>query len=692
MKQIILLVFVISFGLAQNASITINCDQELGSVNTKLLGTNIVNDLNADYILSSNFLSRINALKDAPVRWPGGNNACIYNWKIDGDFRDTLGSEYGMDIMEIAKFCDYTGMDLQITVNFGTMNAADAADLVEFCNGPITSEWGHVRDSLGHPEPFNVKYWEIGNEMGGSHMWQFAWTAQNAWKYFFGGSEQRRGMLPPGPDGPPFKGDFVQSDGSANQEFLIRFPDVWIGTDSVRVGPDTSNFEMWTRVDDLDSVGLGNYYEMDFTNSVLKFGDGTHGNIPSSGDHILCEYITINHDGYVEFVDSMKAIDPAILTGACMWPPTAWSAETLALVYQRIDFDILHPYRHEDTTEDDTTSINYYYLRMTQPTKVAESIRNSRQNIDTVAANANNIEIAITEWNWILWNGSTDTPPANASLASGIFTADVLGRLISLSGEMKLNVGNYFLAGNSYPGNYLAYIGDDFRCRPAYYAFEIFSNYFGTRLVDINIDSDFYVIDNDTVPIITAYASKTEVGDSLFLIVINKHDSLDYVIPVEINGLEPESIAFVHTLNGAGIYATNEEDSLAITIRDSVIANASENFIYTFPCHSITAMNFSTTSNFLPQDSGFFVLPNPARGTMNIHYNLSMYDADQAKLVIYNVLGRKIKQFDNLANEPSNQVIWQGDDEQGYEVAQGTYFIILEASDQRETAKSIFLR
>lgn len=37
-------------------------------------------------------------------------------------------------------------------------------DLIEWANGPITSEWGAKRAEAGHPEPFNLEYIGIGNE------------------------------------------------------------------------------------------------------------------------------------------------------------------------------------------------------------------------------------------------------------------------------------------------------------------------------------------------------------------------------------------------------------------------------------------------------------------------------------------------------------------------------------------------
>lgn len=43
----------------------------------------------------------------------------------------------------------------------------DALDLIEFANGPVTSEWGRIRAAMGHPAPFNVKMLGVGNEQWG---------------------------------------------------------------------------------------------------------------------------------------------------------------------------------------------------------------------------------------------------------------------------------------------------------------------------------------------------------------------------------------------------------------------------------------------------------------------------------------------------------------------------------------------
>lgn len=40
----------------------------------------------------------------------------------------------------------------------------DALDVIEFARGDASTEWGAVRSSLGHPEPFGLDYIAIGNE------------------------------------------------------------------------------------------------------------------------------------------------------------------------------------------------------------------------------------------------------------------------------------------------------------------------------------------------------------------------------------------------------------------------------------------------------------------------------------------------------------------------------------------------
>lgn len=49
----------------------------------------------------------------------------------------------------------------------------DAIDLIEFANGTdMSNPWAKLRCDMGHPEPFNMKYLEIGNENGGDEYYE----------------------------------------------------------------------------------------------------------------------------------------------------------------------------------------------------------------------------------------------------------------------------------------------------------------------------------------------------------------------------------------------------------------------------------------------------------------------------------------------------------------------------------------
>jgi alpha-L-arabinofuranosidase len=43
----------------------------------------------------------------------------------------------------------------------------DALDLIEFANGNVSTKWGHLREVMGHPAPFNLKLMGVGNEQWG---------------------------------------------------------------------------------------------------------------------------------------------------------------------------------------------------------------------------------------------------------------------------------------------------------------------------------------------------------------------------------------------------------------------------------------------------------------------------------------------------------------------------------------------
>lgn len=132
-------------------------------------------------------------LKPKFLRFPGGNY-------LEGDtpdlrfpWKETLGpisrrkghpgcwgyrSSDGMGLLEFLLWCKDMGAEPLVGLYAGYSlkgthipagpelepYVQDALDELEYITGPITTRWGHQRALDGHPEPFVVRYVEIGNE------------------------------------------------------------------------------------------------------------------------------------------------------------------------------------------------------------------------------------------------------------------------------------------------------------------------------------------------------------------------------------------------------------------------------------------------------------------------------------------------------------------------------------------------
>jgi len=128
------------------------------------------------------------------AKWPGGNFVSAY------DFYDGLGDpdkrppreqpmwssgieSNDVGLHEFVAFCRLLGAEPDLTINSGFGDHRSAAEQVEYCNGSAETRLGRLRAQNGHPEPFNVKLWTIGNEMYGP--WQFGHMPLNQywWKH-----------------------------------------------------------------------------------------------------------------------------------------------------------------------------------------------------------------------------------------------------------------------------------------------------------------------------------------------------------------------------------------------------------------------------------------------------------------------------------------------------------------------------
>jgi len=72
-------------------------------------------------------------------------------------------SSNGWGIPDFMNLCEAAGFEYVPAFNMGE-SPRDMADFIEYAKGPAESEWGRRRISDGHPEPYRLKYLELGNE------------------------------------------------------------------------------------------------------------------------------------------------------------------------------------------------------------------------------------------------------------------------------------------------------------------------------------------------------------------------------------------------------------------------------------------------------------------------------------------------------------------------------------------------
>ncbi|MGA7156540.1 MAG: alpha-N-arabinofuranosidase [Acidobacteriaceae bacterium] len=124
-------------------------------------------------------IAALKQLRFGVLRFPGGNFVSADEWRYgvgDIDKRPPIfdpvwhavqPNDVGTD--EFLTLCRLLDVDPYITVNAGFGDAWSARELVEYTNGAVTTPMGKWRAGNGHPAPYDVELWGIGNEPWGAY-------------------------------------------------------------------------------------------------------------------------------------------------------------------------------------------------------------------------------------------------------------------------------------------------------------------------------------------------------------------------------------------------------------------------------------------------------------------------------------------------------------------------------------------
>ena len=177
---------------AADSRIEILLDEPLGTINpnmyghfTEHLGGVIYDGVwvgpnskvpNVDGI-RKDLVDHMRKIKAPVIRYPGGCFADSYDWR-DGVgpaekrprrtnfWGGTEANQFGTD--EFVHFCQLVGSQPYLAANVRSLPAAEFYRWVEYCNSPAKSTTlADMRAAAGSADPYNVRYWGVGNESWG---------------------------------------------------------------------------------------------------------------------------------------------------------------------------------------------------------------------------------------------------------------------------------------------------------------------------------------------------------------------------------------------------------------------------------------------------------------------------------------------------------------------------------------------
>ncbi|MCX5653292.1 MAG: hypothetical protein NTY65_01370 [Planctomycetota bacterium] len=223
-------------------------------------------------------------------------------------------SSNGWGIPDFMDFCEAAGFEYIPAFNMD-QTPQDMADFIEYAKGPADSQWGRRRVADGHPQPYGLRFIELGNEerVDDKYAGKFEALAKAVW------AKDRDIILVVGdfvygkPIRDPFKfrGAFSGITTLAAQQKILRLAkqhdrEVWfdlhVGTDGPR--PDATFAGMFTFIDALDRIADGARYKV----AVFEFNAGNHAQKRALANALAIN--AIERDGRISFAASANCLQP----------------------------------------------------------------------------------------------------------------------------------------------------------------------------------------------------------------------------------------------------------------------------------------------------------------------------------------------------------------------------------------------
>jgi len=337
--------------------------------------------------------------------------------------------------------------------------------------------------------------------------------------------------------------------------------------------------------------------------------------------------ITIGPDVYsrrfLDFAKAMRAVDQNIELGAIgaenfgLYRLSAypnWNPEVLRTVGKHMDFLAVHNAYAPMLINPNVQGRDVYAAMLAAPILISRNLKTISDQIESITGKDSPISIAVTEWG-PLFAVDPKSPWVNhvGTLASALFAASAMKAFIE---SPRTGIANFFkLVDNNFMG-WVGIRNGKYVPKAPYFAFQMYRSHFGNTLVESATESPTYdapaigLVDSVRgVPYLDVIASRSQDGKQLYILAINKSIDQPVHTGLSIAGFAPRT-GKVWTLSGTAIDAnTGTElprgmdwakqieisrfshggpDEVGISSSD--LPKVAPRFDYTFPPHSITAL------------------------------------------------------------------------------------------------------
>jgi alpha-L-arabinofuranosidase len=617
----------------------------LGKINPGLFGSNLLWPYNAEgafdpatHSFYPAFVSEVRDLGVTAIRYPAGITADSFDW-LRAIGPERLPNEpYGMQAASFSDICceldtpvpstvgpdefgdllGQTGSIGDVVVNFATGTADEAADFVAYMTAPYGEQpssspsdpgfWAALRAENGHPAPFNVPYWEVGNEQDGPG--QTGWRSgtlvsmgphqtpcptgdQLVCLYAFGGTtafyDQTVGTF----------ADELQSasysTGSPDQTFYVYYPPVVPSTQTVYV-----NGQIWREVQSLSAAGPDDdVYEFDASKGEITFGDGMHGAVPPAGALIMASYESGPHGGFVQYYRAMKAMDPDAQICETEESNTAF----LELMGRTYPYDCVELHKYAKPLDIQAPITAYEEELMSSP--IAEGAKLSALQSSIRHYSGKNIPVVLTEYGQLIRPMPVADPAFNLSLDEGLLVGSQLRQwiihYIPLA-EKYLLVSTPFLSQNtvnlsldpvglSIDSAMIAGPGPSFVVEPTGQVLGLMRRLAGKERLNSHVRNDplMGTGPDGNVPVLQPIAASS--NGKLYLLVLNVSPITDVNAEISLWRLARQGDVTATLLNGPSPTAFNTAASPAtVTTVTRTVLETNREFSWIFPAHSVTLL------------------------------------------------------------------------------------------------------